>query len=255
MDLEAGWSTQTAFDFLMTNPSEEEVGELFHRIVDSVAVLHRKQLHSVPGAIVLYLREKVFRKMQLCADTSPGMHEHIMQQKVKFNGESVPGFYSVFGKYATALQKLHDELALSECFVHGNLTLENILYDDVGHILFIDPYEENIIHSQAMDFSQLFQSGRGFYELHMREWGNFNHRGEEFILPRGTPVGLHRFFCVMTDWGNEQKGEAWMDYVRLLEISQFIRMLPFKLLHNLEQAKFFYSYASWQFHLYRESHK
>ena len=55
----------------------------------------------------------------------------------------------------------------TETFSHGNLTLENILYQPNSNtITLIDPYEENVIDSALADYSQILQSCNSKYEIY-----------------------------------------------------------------------------------------
>jgi len=131
-----------------------------------------------------------------------------------------------------------------ETFTHGNITLENLLYiPNEKKFIFIDPYEENIIDSCLAEYSQLLQSSNAKYEIYNRQ--------EQYILS-GNRIELHVDKNKSIDYFNDKLLSYLKshfnkeDYImiRLLEISQFIRMLPFKMEVDEKKMIFFYGLAS-----------
>ena len=97
-------------------------------------------------------------------------------------------------------------------------------------ITFIDPYEENIIDSCLCDYSQILQSCHGNYEMLLS--------GKK---KQGSGVSI--FYNKFLFWLNSQYVND-VRVVDLFEISQFIRMLPFKKQAlQTEQVRFFYNHA------------
>ena len=126
-----------------------------------------------------------------------------------------------------------------ETHTHGNLTLENILYNvDSDKIYYIDLYEENIIDSKLADYSQILQSCNSKYEI-------FNNLVPTIIDNNVTIDiinydGLNYFNELFNNYIKDEN----LIVIKLLEISQFLRMLPFKKEISKDHMIFFYSLAS-----------
>jgi hypothetical protein len=130
-----------------------------------------------------------------------------------------------------------------ECFTHGNITLENLLYDEYENKLyFIDPYEENIIDSPLTEYSQIFQSSNSKYEI----YNELDIKIENNILyiDNQTNFGLDYFNSLFKKYlVGELTNDQYIS-VNLFEVSQFIRMLPFKKEIDKNKMLFFYVLAS-----------
>ena len=130
-----------------------------------------------------------------------------------------------------------------ETFTHGNLTLENILYlKEKNQIYFIDPYEENIIDSPLAEYSQLLQSSNSLYEIY--NIGTPAVFENKVNMDVSIPTGLRIFNNKLLNSIKENFNKNDSKIIKILEISQFIRMLPFKALIDKDKVIFFYSLAS-----------
>ena len=129
-------------------------------------------------------------------------------------------------------------------FTHGNITLENLLYiPDESKFIFIDPYEENIIDSVLAEYSQILQSSNSKYEILNRE--------NDFVVEKNiinvtiddnSKIDYFNSKFVGFLKNNLTKSEFIM--TKLLEVSQFIRMLPFKMEVDEKKMILFYGLAS-----------
>ena len=127
-----------------------------------------------------------------------------------------------------------------ESYTHGNITLENIIYDeDKDTIVFIDPYEENIIDNCYNEYSQLLQSCNSHYEI----YNSLNIESFENI-DLDVPYGIEKFNQLFHSYMESSMTESQIKVVKYFEISQFIRMLPFKLNVDRKKMFLFYSLAS-----------
>jgi len=103
-------------------------------------------------------------------------------------------------------------------------------------VMFVDPYEESIIDSRLLDYSQVLQCSRSHY-------GFINDR---FVIIDGSSVSHNldipnnlKVFSKIFESRLEHK-----QIIDVLEATQFIRMLPFKCAAgDFEKAKFFYVHA------------
>ena len=140
----------------------------------------------------------------------------------------------------------------SEEYIHGNPTLENTLYSiDEDRIIFIDLYEESVIDSKLLDYSQVLQCSRSLYGL-------INDNDvviDENICSHDNkvPSAMKLFNALFLD--ELRKREVDMITIDLLEASQFIRMLPFKCAAGeYQKAKYFYVHACQLFDKVLESY-
>ena len=250
MDLEVWPTTSTAFDYLTgVISSEERVRRMFCMIMNKLEWVHSRCFPSNQKCIELYVAEKIVRKLQICMN-DPIFKEFADRDQISYNGIFVPSFVSVLDKYTDMLQDCYTEDF--ECIVHGNITLENILYDPgSGSVLFIDPYAEGIIDSRLVEYSQLLQSCNSMYEILNREDFEFsvdigcvaNHPDSEFEYLGLRLFRDHLINFLWSSLSNEQ-----IRCVQLFEISQYIRMLPFKLKSGkIGRTILFYGLASWLF--------
>ena len=113
--------------------------------------------------------------------------------------------------------------------------------------IFIDPYEENIIDSNLAEFSQLLQSSNAKYEIYNRQ-KNYLLDGNIIHLEIPKNFGIDYFNKKLIKYLRESFHEKDYYMIRLLEISQFIRMLPFKMEVDENKMIFFYGLASSLFH-------
>lgn len=235
----------TAFEYLRGERNDLKIFEFFKALRNKMDYLHimPKLLPSNPEIMDLYMEEEVGRKWLDARCASITCTDNVFQT----TDGPVPmfdltGFYREMKKYYTETV---------ENFTHGNLTLENILYvPKEKRIVFIDPYEENVIDSRLCDYSQLFQSCDGHYELH--------NESVDCVLDGGIinfnieiPYGIDKFRILLLDLLQGRLTDENLDMVRLFEISQFIRMLPFKKEIDSQKMVFFYALASRMFERFK----
>ena len=206
-----------------------------------------KQLHStkfIPnkGAPKLYFKEEIEQKINDAC-----MYENFH----KFHTKGVLGSYEYNGlivhglnNYLNELENYFSELNLtSEETIHGNPTLENIMYSfDENKVIFIDPYEESIIDSKLLDYSQVLQCSRSLY-------GYINDRKVDvkyYTVNYSSPIPKN--FKVFNDMFEKRLAiectAKEIQTINILEATQFIRMLPFKCAAGeFDKAKYFYLHA------------
>ena len=118
---------------------------------------------------------------------------------------------------------------------HGNLTLENILWDPKSKkIMMIDPYAETYCETIMGDVSQLLQSSECGYELISNLFDNQKFSIEEYPYEK-IPACLTNFSQKLMKIISK---ESWFleDYLMLFRASQFTRMFPFKLINSPRQG-------------------
>jgi hypothetical protein len=154
----------------------------------------------------------------------------------EYNGQIAHGIFS----YINELENIFSELKLpTEENIHGNPTLENMLYSfKEDRVVFIDLYEESMIDSKFLDYAQVLQCSRSHY-------GYINDRE---VKIEGSSVSHNlkapKNFDIFSFYFETKLPNNWIKLINVLEATQFIRMLPFKCrAGEVDKAKFFYVHA------------
>ena len=210
-----------------------EIDAFFERLLACMHRMFKHKFPSNPEVAELYFKEEVEQKMYDC-QSNLRFWNFLRYKDIYFNGEKVVALaYNIY-KFSSLFEATYKET--TENFSHGNLTLENILYDkESGRVTFIDPYEENIIDSTLCDCSQIMQSCNSKYELYNSAVVTIED--DRIYCRIESNFGLDYFCGKFTNY----IGEKDMPIVRLLEISQFVRMLPFKM--NVDEKRMFLFYG------------
>jgi hypothetical protein len=126
------------------------------------------------------------------------------------------------------LQSQTTNIILKESLNHGNLTLENMLWDSNSkELIMIDPYGETYCDTILGDVSQLLQSAASGYEYISDKF-----EGAEFKI---SDYPINHIPRCLIDYSKKliekisDKGWYSDEYLALLRASQFTRMFPFKL--------------------------
>lgn len=251
-DIEYIKDAQSGFTFLANNPEEKEVKAFFTALIKTMDTLHAKKRPSCTEALELYVYEEIERPLEICKK-DPVFREFSAYKTIVFNGKEVPSMLTQIKKaYQLAARYFENPW---ECSTHGNLTLENTLWvPNKGRVWFIDPYEENVLDTVHNEYSQLLQSCNSYYELY-----NSKHaivEGNTVKLHVDPQPGIDSFNKQLWKLMRERFTPKDLIIIRLYEVSQFTRMLPFKLHAAKEKMVFFYALASARFHelLEEESH-
>lgn len=231
----------TAQEFIVNCQNAQDIKKIFEAIMDKMQSLYKYKIPTFQAPIDLYLHEEVDRRLHDCNKT----HEFVVFSKNKeivFNDEVFPSFISQIDSYKSLAQKYYPTES-TETFTHGNITLENILYvPEQNRVVFIDPYEENVIDSILAEYSQLYQSCNGYYEV-------LNEMKPEIQKNQVTcnferNFGLDTFNQLLSEKISAEHSLKEQFSIRIFEISQFIRMLPFKMVIDMEKMMLFYALAS-----------
>jgi hypothetical protein len=186
------------------------------------------------GALNIYLSEEVRTPLKMAL------------KAVNENGLTLTG--SEMELFADAVSRgliLVDELlqdtketALNESLTHGNLTLENVLWNkETRKIIMIDPYAETYCDSILNDVSQLYQSCDSGYEYISGFFEKNEYSIDKYPIA-AIPDCLRKFSSALT---HKIERESWFSetYLTLLTASQFIRMFPFKMIKAPRQGAAF----------------
>jgi virulence-associated protein VapD len=136
------------------------------------------------------------------------------------------------------LIKKYENKKILEGLTHGNLTLENMLWDkDSKKLILIDPYSETYTESLCGDMSQISQSSLSGYEYIIK---NKLHNDPSIdgypytSIPKEINLLGNDILDLVSefDWFDS-------DLHQIMYASQFIRMFPFKIHSDTKQAYFF----------------
>jgi hypothetical protein len=238
-DMEYFENFSTAQEFLILTKDKKQITKFTNLLIKTMQKMHKINLVSNPEAIDLYLHEEVNKRLSDCY-SNESFTDFIKYETLYFNGELIPSFSSQIDKF----YKLFDNyINPSETFTHGNLTLENILYSpEQNKIVFIDPYEENIIDSKLAEYSQIYQSCNSKYEIYNSYDPKVINNSVDINIPEYD--SLNYFNEIFTNYVKKECDDKQFLIIKLLEISQFIRMLPFKMAVDENKMILFYSLAS-----------
>lgn len=244
-DLEYIADALTAQEYLLSSPTAQEVAAMFDAFISTLDRMHEVEIAGGRGAMDLYIYEEVERKIALCTG-HPAFEVFAGEQPLSFNRRPVVPLLARLDEFRD-LARRH-ATNTRECFTHGNVTLENVLYvPGQRRIVFIDPYEENIVDSMLNEYSQVLQSCNAYYEVYNAATPVV--RGRDVVCPIASSDGLdafaRRFGRLMQDRLTDDDAIT----MRLFEVSQFMRMLPFKMAIDPSKMALFYALGSHLFDL------
>ncbi len=246
-DMEYIEGAVTVQEFLMQTSDRARIDRMFVALQAVMTRMHSTQLPSTAAPMELYIYEEIEQKIGACMGDARFAQLYRLPE-LEFNGVNVASIGTVMGEYKSLATKTYRHT--SETFTHGNLTLENILYVPAeNRIVFIDPYEENIIDSVLAEYSQVLQSCNSKYELYNSAKAQVD--GHRVTCAIADAPGLDYFNVIFHDFMAERLDADALVSVRLLEISQFMRMLPFKLAIDPDKMLFFYALGSYLFEVLR----
>jgi len=223
--------------------SQKKVDIFFKSLITAINTLHRKKFNSSKNSIGLYIHEEIDQRLKDCYKEKFFL-DFLDYKKIIFNGKEINSFVDSLSLYRDMLNKHFNET--SEIFSHGNMTLENILYiPQTDRVIFIDPYEENIIDSELAEYSQLLQSSNSKYEIYSSKKAIINENN--ISLKVNESFGINYFNKILLRHIKNKFNQDQYKVIRLLEVSQFIRMLPFKMAIDKSKMIFFYGLASFLF--------
>ena len=142
--------------------SEEEIFRISQAVWKGLNTLHSIRKEPIAGAPKLYFIEEIQQKIEDAIKIKE-FEDFFYYGTYHFNGEVVTGV----GGYLHVLKEDFSELKNDdECNIHGNPTLENIMYSfEEDRVVFIDVYEESMWNTKYLDYAQVLQCSRSYYGL------------------------------------------------------------------------------------------
>lgn len=215
---------------------DDTIWKMSNAVWEAFTRLHSDSYPANPNAAKLYYFEEIQQKLYDACSIKE-FEDFYKLGTYEYNGEIVHGMLT----HQYDLKNFFNDLQLmSENSIHGNPTLENILYSiEENKVVFIDPYEESILDSRFLDYAQVLQCSRSHY-------GFIND--QTVTVKDYTVTHMHRipknFEAFNTYFESVIQEARTKQIVDVLEATQFIRMLPFKCLAgDIDKAKYFYVHA------------
>lgn len=250
-DLEYIPDSVTVHEFVTHTTDKAAIDRVLAELIATMHKMHRIELKSTAAPIDLYLHEEVEVRINACRGNAR-FKDFTKSGKVVFNGQEVAGLATVVDEMRSISREAYRHT--TETFTHGNITLENLLYQPATHrVVFIDPYEENVIDSVLAEYSQIYQSSNSKYELYNA--GTPRIEGNRADLVLAPNEGLDYFNARFTEWLKGRHDRYDLTMVKLLEVTQYARMLPFKMEIDEPKMLFFYALGSQLFHSLKQEWK
>lgn len=224
--------------FINNELSNNQVVKMHNALWRAFDQIHQKEYYPNSSSLLLYFVEEVEQKLN-DARQFLEFEQFYQINHYNYQGQEVTGLKSNYDVFKELFYQPID----CESYVHGNPTLENILYSpETNKITFIDLYEESIVDSKFMDYSQVLQCSNSYYGIYNDSVKIVNGRNVGCSAP--IPDRLEKFNSLFINEIVKRYGEEHLKLVKLFEVTQFFRMLPFKChAGDITAAKFFYAHA------------
>jgi hypothetical protein len=222
-------------------PAPADVEALHEELWRAMARMHSRELFAPKNSLPLYFAEEVDQKLS-DALANEAFRTYARQETLIYQGKPCRSLIHDLERYRQAFTGCTVQ---AECFTHGNITLENILYRPAAReIAFIDPYDENVLDCVENEYSQVLQCSKDLYGL-INDSDAVSVVGNQARFNLPAPPALLQFDGLFRQALARRCPPPQQRAVALFEISQFVRMLPFKVAAgHVEKAKFFYTLAS-----------
>lgn len=238
-DIEYFSRSKNCYEYLINEKNNKKINLIFEKIIKNLNMLNNMKYPSVKGSHKIYFNEEIKRRIIHFKNNKKGKN-FINYKEYEINGKKIKNSINKIISWLDT--NTLDFKTSRECYTHGNLTLENILFiPSKNRIVFIDPYEENFVDSSYQEISQLLQSCNSHYELlcHTNITINKNILNFNYLVPTGLKTfnkNLKKYIDI--NFSTKEK-----KIIKFYEMAQFIRMLPFKLENDPDRAKLFFVIA------------
>ena len=233
-------NSKNGYEFLSQETNHQKIEIFLKNIFNQLNKIHKTKISYFPNSLELYFEEEVSQRLN---DSLKDEEFKIFAQnkEIIFQGQKCISLLYNLNEYKSLF--INNNVLEFESFTHGNVTLENILYvPNTNKVFFIDPYEENIIDNPLTEYSQLLQSSNSLYEFYNSK--NIEIKGNRINCNFNPPHGISYFNSLLKSKLRENLSDKEFKLMHLFEISQFVRMLPFKSKEEFDKKIFFYSLAS-----------
>jgi hypothetical protein len=233
-------NSMNGYEFLSKETNNKKIKLFFENIFSQLKIIHDSKISYFPNSLELYFEEEVSQRLN-DALKDKEFKVFAKNKEIIFQGQKCTSLIYNLDEYKILFN--NNNVMKFESFTHGNVTLENILYvPNINKVYFIDPYEENIIDNPLTEYSQLLQSSNSLYEFYNSKDIEIN--GNRINCNFKTPYGIDYFNSLLKSELQQKLSKEEYKLMHLFEISQFVRMLPFKSKKDFDKKIFFYSLAS-----------
>lgn len=212
----------------------ESVEKIAFKLLDLLHKMSSVKMQEIVGSISVYISEEIEVPLKCALKSVRNSNLELSVDVIETITASIIDALNI----SRDLKSKYKEYKTTETLTHGNLTLENVLWDPKEESLrIIDPYFETYSEIILGDYSQLLQSTCSGYEevVNYLDWNNFD------VLDYPYPAIDHGFIKLGKILEEAVKAESWYkeDIVNIYHASQFIRMFPFKLVNAPLQGVLF----------------
>ena len=215
------------FDALHSLPVEKG-GQLLDTLLDRLQDrLHQPFPHMLSSAAIgHYLDQKLWGNLATL-EHGGVLGRLLTEPELIVNSEPIPGW----PRQRTALEgmNLPGRFNPQGCVVHGDLTIENIVYAPQHgfQAYIIDPNPIQLISSKWLEYGKVAQSLHAGYEfLRNTHWVNVSGAEITFNLPRSEQYA--RLWEHIRARIHRHGGDSAVQEVLLHEIIHFARLLPYR---------------------------
>ena len=166
-------SYQSFFDYIHRVPIEETT-KILDRIYGALSrrVYDLNGVSSRTSELYQYLQDNLFAKYDEVSALNPVLKDLSEAPKVCINGVEFDGFKILLNK---VLNSSDDMASLARInwskHIHGDITVDNILVDELGRFVIIDPSDDNCFTGPFLDVARTMQSLKYGYEFLIRDSG------------------------------------------------------------------------------------
>ena len=116
----------SGYEFLFRERNKKKIDKFFKNLIKSMNVMHCQKLDGSQNSIHLYLKEEVDKKINDCMINRSIKNELSLDFFI-INKKKVPNILRKIDKYKKIF--ISNFTSQNECFTHGNITLENMVYN------------------------------------------------------------------------------------------------------------------------------
>lgn len=223
----------TAVDCSEFLESSSDYQLMLSHLVTLMNKMSKIKFGNVLGSVAVYLREEMLGRIEGALDDL---------EKGPIEGLANPLGFGDRIKASILEIKIvireYEQRSIIETLTHGNLTLENMLWDpERSKLILIDPYAETYAETLIGDISQIAQSTFSGYEYILKH--NLINDPSVDVYPISEVPDKIKIFG--SEFIERMASEPFFDnrLLRIMHASQFIRMFPFKAHSNRLNAFFF----------------
>lgn len=213
--------SQNLFEYL----SKQENSDIFSEVSRLIDIYTDTKFGYVKGSFSVFFVEEVLDKLEMASGLIKLQHDSAIfsEDEFKYMDNNLKNALKRSVNILEVLKKIN----INETFTHGNLTLENMIFDENSKkIILIDPYSETYCENVLGDYSQLMQSSISNYEIINNLGESYINNIQEINAPQ-IPQGINSFGMSLKAM-LENLNEEEKLILQLFHAGQFIRMYPFK---------------------------